>query len=136
MLYSLCYISNAVKLWQQDQLHQLYNSCKLRNRINGITGILIYCEGTFIEVLEGKMDRLHHLFSQIRNDERHDQITLMLDSPIEHRLFNTFRTASLNLSSLKLLNSFELELQRQKPSKYTKKLQAIIKPFFEPAHVF
>ncbi|HLW33226.1 MAG TPA: BLUF domain-containing protein [Aequorivita sp.] len=134
MLHSLCFISNAVDLWPETHLRPFNNLCKLRNRLNGLTGVLIYCEGTFMEVIEGREAKLLSVFSEINNDDRLDQTTLMMNSPIEQRIFDSFYTASKSVNNLKLLYWLELRLQEQAPSKYTKRLQAIIKPFFPLAN--
>ena len=132
MLHSLCYISNAKMLWPKFQLNKLYSFCKQRNKIIGITGVLIYDEGTFIEVLEGEKANVSALFSKIKKDDRHDHITVMLKTQIEHRIFHNFYTASRYVSNQKLLDSLELELQQQESLTYSKKLQAIFKPFSHP----
>lgn len=136
MLYSLCYISNALKLLPQSQLRTLNNFCMERNNALNVTGVLVYVEGTFIEVLEGEKSDLDKIFSEIKIDERHDQITIMFHSPIEHRSFKTYYTASQFSSQQKFLNALESEMQGRDDSKYSKKLRAIFKPFCLPAHTF
>ena len=136
MLHSLCYISNAINLWPQSQLNKLYSFSKQRNKILGITGVLIYHEGTFVEVLEGEKAPLSTLFSKIKMDDRHDQITVMLKTQIAERIFHNFYTASRYVSNQKLMESLEKELQEQKTLKYSKKLEAIFKPFSHPVPIY
>ena len=130
MLYTVCYISNSVQLWQKTHLDSLFSLAKQRNISLDVTGLLLYNEGTFVQVLEGERKVVHSLFSKIKNDKRHNQLTLMMDREIDDRLFNSYQTSSVAFGDLKELTKLESRILLPKTSKYTKSLWAILKPFF------
>ena len=47
----ICYISNAVTLLNSEEMDLLFAQTVINNERQGTTGILIYREGTFIQVL-------------------------------------------------------------------------------------
>lgn len=130
MLHTVCYISNAVSLWQHTQLENLFSYTKKQNVVMDVTGLLLYNEGTFVQVLEGEGKIVHSLFSKIKSDKRHNQITLMMDREIDQRLFNSYQANSVTFGNLKELKKLKLKVQLPKASKYTKSIWAILRPFY------
>ena len=130
MLRTVCYISNAVNLWQHTQLENLFSYTKKQNVLRDVTGLLLYNEGTFVQVLEGEGNIVHSLFSKIKSDKRHNQITLMMDREIDQRLFHSYQTSSIAFGNLKELKKLKSRVQLPKASKYTKSVWAILRPFY------
>ncbi len=130
MLHTVCYISNAVQLWQSDQLDILFSCAKNKNTTKNVTGLLLYSDGTFLQILEGESETVHSLFMKIKNDTRHNQITIMMDREIEQRMFKDYQTGSGVLEDLKELKKLKSRIHLPKASKYTKSLWAILKPFY------
>ena len=52
-MFKLIYVSNARKLLSSDDLLELMTASRHFNETVGITGILLYCEGCFMQLLEG-----------------------------------------------------------------------------------
>ena len=86
-LEQVIYISSATSLMSDDDLSLLLNQARKNNRYLNLTGMLLYCEGSFIQVLEGQKDTLENLFARILRDSRHRNCQLLLRNPIETRLF-------------------------------------------------
>ncbi len=57
------------------------------NEQQNITGILLYANAYFIQVLEGDRNTLLSLYRQIQNDSRHVNVTTILEEPLAERLF-------------------------------------------------
>jgi hypothetical protein len=57
------------------------------NRRLGVTGVLLYAHGGFMQVLEGEAATVAALFEHIQQDKRHCRITVLLDQPIAQRSF-------------------------------------------------
>ena len=53
----------------------------------GITGMLLHIEGSFFQVLEGEEKDVEELFEDIRSDNRHLKITVIIKEPIAERAF-------------------------------------------------
>ena len=69
-------------------LPEIFRLARKQNARDGITGILSYRKGYYIQVLEGSELAVDHLFSKIRNDPRHQQVTVLIDVPISERCFS------------------------------------------------
>jgi hypothetical protein len=53
MLYSLIYVSSAVRAFTAAQLRELLVVCEKNNRRDQVSGMLLYKGGNFMQVLEG-----------------------------------------------------------------------------------
>ena len=62
-------------------LKRLLASSRLRNVEAGLTGILIYDEGTFLQALEGEASSLQTTFARIERDARHKDVTVLMREP-------------------------------------------------------
>ena len=68
---------------------------RARNLSHGITGMLMYLEGNFlhlfegrfIQVLKGSRDEVTAIFQQIKKDKRHHDILLLKEAESESRAF-------------------------------------------------
>ena len=61
----------------------------------GVTGLLIYCDGVFVQVLEGEKPAVEKLFSTISDDNRHDTVDIIAHGEIEERIFPSWEMAYL-----------------------------------------
>lgn len=68
-------------------------SSKRNNEANGITGMLILYKDTFIQMLEGKQEAVYSKFDRIMNDERHDNVLVLFEGPVERRHFPSWKMA-------------------------------------------
>lgn len=67
----------------------------ISNKANGITGILSYGKGAFLQCVEGKKSDVLMLLKSIFNDSRHKDIKVLMCKPIEARYFNDWRMRML-----------------------------------------
>src|SRR3954468_16894005 len=85
MIFYLIYISKAKRLMQEDELVALLNESRNWNNDHGLTGMLLYVEGRFIEqnegrfmqVLEGDERQVKSIFEKIKTDVRHFHIIVL-----------------------------------------------------------
>ncbi|MBD1394437.1 BLUF domain-containing protein [Mucilaginibacter glaciei] len=84
---NIVYVSTAIKPLPKDILMEILVTSRLYNQTHNISGILLYAEGTFIQVLEGDDNEVDHIFGQIITDNRHKNIIKLIDGPINHRSF-------------------------------------------------
>ncbi|MBK5214414.1 MAG: BLUF domain-containing protein [Flavobacteriaceae bacterium] len=129
MLHTLCYISNSVDLWQSPKLEEFFSYVKTKNIFRNITGLLLYNEGTFLQVLEGEIDDINTLLSKIEKDERHNQITVIMHREINHRFFESYQTGLVLYREEKYLKRLKSKLQLPDISKYSQSLKAILQSF-------
>jgi len=79
----LVYISTAYRLMNQDELLDILAVSRKNNQKNKLTGMLLYGEGTFIQVLEGDERTLENAYQTIKADGRHKNIIKMAEGIID-----------------------------------------------------
>lgn len=95
MLYHLIYVSKAVSPLSGEALNYLLQQARRNNEADGITGMLLYVErhmmsqatGRFMQIIEGNETDIISLFEKIRNDPRHNQVTVLKQGNIYERSF-------------------------------------------------
>lgn len=60
----------------------------------GITGLLLFQRGWFLQVLEGPLEVVDDTFDRIRRDARHTDIRTVADLPIAARAFGDWNMAA------------------------------------------
>jgi hypothetical protein len=86
-LCSLAYVSLAVKSMPDDDLKTLLKYARQKNERLGVTGMLLYRDGFFMQALEGEEDTVDTLFERIRRDTRHRDVLQLYREPIRARSF-------------------------------------------------
>lgn len=87
---SLTYRSEAAEVPSASSLEALLRSARSRNHRVGITGMLVYDKGRFLQTLEGPPDAVEHVWSSIRRDPRHRNVTVMSQQIVPARLFSAW----------------------------------------------
>ena len=73
-----------------DDLKTLYSKAKKNNLDYNITGILIYHNGNFLQVLEGLEKDVDCTYKRISLDSRHGNILKVINIEIEQRIFEDY----------------------------------------------
>lgn len=84
-LYHLIYISQARRPLDDADLMILQREAMARNHEVGVTGVLLYGSGKFLQLLEGPREVLAELFGRIALDMRHERTRLLHHGPIKTR---------------------------------------------------
>ncbi len=69
------------------ELQALLATSVRRNRALGVTGMLLYAHGGFMQLLEGKEESVKALFDRVRRDDRHRRVTVLVQGPVAERTF-------------------------------------------------
>jgi Sensors of blue-light using FAD len=86
-MISLTYFSTALEPFSRDELGRLLEHSRAKNAASGLTGMLLYAGGHFIQTLEGTAEGVDGAFSVIQADPRHRSIFIALREEIEERVF-------------------------------------------------
>lgn len=92
-MYCLVYKSVANSLFGYAQIKEMLERARDFNKVNSITGCLLYYEGTFLQYLEGNQIVVLNLFDRIKVDERHSAVNLLCHSHINERKFTSWDMA-------------------------------------------
>ena len=87
-MIQIAYISSATQPMSQPALLDLLQSCREHNADRGVTGMLFYCNGTFLQVLEGEERVIDELLDVIDQDPRHTGIQIIQRKAIQHREYS------------------------------------------------
>jgi hypothetical protein len=77
MPYRLIYASSAVRRLTARELEDILAVARRNNDRLGISGILLYRDGSFIQLLEGSKDAVLERFEAIRADPRHRSVMVL-----------------------------------------------------------
>ena len=81
------YASAATHPFSTDELEKLLEKARANNGRLGVTGMLVYVDGSFFQVLEGDGETVDALLEKIRGDKTHGTFTLIMREPIAKRAF-------------------------------------------------
>ncbi len=87
-MHFLIYTSAANQLMSDLELTDLLSHCRVRNSHDELTGMLLYKDGSFMQVLEGKKENVFRTYARIQKDTRHKDIFLLRERKIESRSFD------------------------------------------------
>lgn len=90
-LIMLSYTSIASHLMTHDELIGLLSHARSNNSQRRVTGMLLYLEGCFFQVLEGEREVVESLYLKIAKDTRHHHVMKLIEEPIEDRGFSDWR---------------------------------------------
>jgi|AntRauTorckE6833_2_1112554.scaffolds.fasta_scaffold26693_2 hypothetical protein len=87
-IYYLVFVSAATRLYNDAELVSLLSKCRANNAKNGITGLLLYHEGNFIEIIEGAQETVERVYNEkIVGDQRHHHMVKLKTGTTAERSF-------------------------------------------------
>jgi hypothetical protein len=92
-VYHVLYRSQATSFPSEAQLQDLLACSRTYNAQHAITGLLLYSDGQFMQLIEGPEQAIHTLFDRIRQDPRHEQVVTLSEGPQAQRWFTDWHMA-------------------------------------------
>lgn len=83
----IVYASRAVEPFDHDRLVQLLTESRANNARDGITGMLVYRDLDFIQILEGPDAAVRALLERIGRDPRHTDVRVLLEEQTSERKY-------------------------------------------------
>jgi hypothetical protein len=99
MLVRLLYCSRAVDT-SAAAIESILAQSRQHNPVTGITGILCYGDGIFLQCIEGGRMQVSELFGDIQRDPRHKDVALLSFEEILERRFGGWAMGQVNVSKL------------------------------------
>ncbi len=103
MLVQLIYVSNRNSTCTEPEIQKILNSCKKNNPGLDVTGVLLYNDKKFLQLVEGEYKTILDTFDRIKKDTRHNNCVMLSCSPIKEKSFSSW-----NMGSKKINNSLEV----------------------------
>ena len=98
MLSQLVYVSNRKQNCSAEEIEKILESCKKNNPPLDITGVLLYSDTKFIQLVEGQAKVIMSLYEKIKKDPRHSNPIMIAYSPINEKSFPSWHMAKRDIS--------------------------------------
>lgn len=95
-LHEIVYVSLASDEMGSEKLDKLLSHCRTHNEKSGVTGVLVYYQREFLQLLEGEATDVLALYERIEGDLRHQQIYKLWDGPIDERSYGKWTMAFID----------------------------------------
>lgn len=100
MLVRLMYASRATDPVGHDELAAIVKMAQTHNHEIGVTGVLCFSGGVFLQALEGGRSAVNTLYNRIAQDKRHRDVVLLNYDEIAERRFASWSMGSVSLARM------------------------------------
>ncbi len=110
-LYALTYLSRAARDLLPEELDSILLQARLFNAAEQITGVLLYGDGRFFQLLEGPEASVLKVFDRVSRAQAHKSIRVLSKGPIAERFFESWHMVFTHLpvSAMQDLSHFAWE---------------------------
>jgi hypothetical protein len=98
-VFFLVYVSAAGTWFSAQELRDLLARSRAHNERDGITGMLLYKNGNFMQVLEGEEAAVRALHARITADRRHHGVLTIDSGTTEKRQFKDWSMGFVDLDA-------------------------------------
>jgi hypothetical protein len=120
-MISLAYVSHASHEMTDDELIAILQVARRTNASLDISGMLLYRDGFFVQVLEGEADKVDPLYEKISRDPRHKNIIMIYRAPITERIFAKWTMGFNRLPESINIDGYDRFLDGSDPDFFTNK---------------
>lgn len=99
MRYAISYVSTATKDLPEQGINDIMNETNEYNKGEEISGILLYNERNFFQLLEGEKEVIEELYEKIFADSRHHNIIKFLEKETFKPSFEGYLTGFITDSN-------------------------------------
>ena len=99
-LFHLGYVSTEAIKFSDEALVALLGEARSANTDRDVTGLLLYREGSFYQVLEGSESAVMATFQDIEGDPRHKEVRVLFNGETDAREFADWKMGFLNLDGV------------------------------------
>jgi hypothetical protein len=95
MPYQIMYSSQATEPMAAPELEKILSDARAGNEARNVTGVLVYVDGVFFQILEGDQAVLRNLIANIARDTRHRSVKVFHEAQVDVRAFESWSMAYL-----------------------------------------
>ena len=111
-LHTIVYMSSLVAPWSEAMIEGIVRHSRERNARDGVTGVLLHCDGSVMQYLEGPKATVQATFRRIANDARHSGLLVVIDAPASDRTFPSWVMGHLEVTRSEFLQLESAEWRR------------------------
>ncbi|GAB3227519.1 BLUF domain-containing protein [Spirosoma arcticum] len=108
MEHCIVYFSFSVNPFSQEDITTILEESRRNNAEHDITGVLLYMNGSIVQILEGQQKVIEDLLGRIKKDSRHKEVAQVFSRPIKARLFPDWSMGYETVTSRELANIKEI----------------------------
>jgi len=86
-VHELIYRSRATGPFDRAEISRILATARRVNAENGVTGLLLYSDDAFLQVLEGEEAAVRETFGRIQADPRHAEVTVLAEGARDGRAY-------------------------------------------------
>lgn len=110
-LIHLIYSSAAATNFTEAEVTSVLAAARSKNSVHDVSGMLLFVDGSFLQVLEGPTNAVDAIFETISSDSRHSQIVTIIRETIARRDFSDWsmgyaKATPRELAEISGLNDF------------------------------
>jgi hypothetical protein len=99
-IFQLAYLSKASPGFNEiADIDEILKVARSRNKGAEVTGIMIYREGWFVQLLEGDAEKVKQIYGSIASDIRHRNLSLLVRQRSPERIFPDWSMAFYRLDA-------------------------------------
>ncbi len=87
LMRTIAYTSNATREINDVDLRDLFARAAEFNATHDVTGLLVFSDGNFLQTIEGFDDNVQAVYERIQRDLRHTITSVLIDEPIQRRMY-------------------------------------------------
>lgn len=130
----LMYVSAARGRPATADLNAILAVARRNNAAAQVTGMLVYLDQGFLQILEGPHDSVQKIYDQIAKDERHTGLLVLMDHDVPARLFADwsmgFEQLTPGQSNASVFALTRDALQHKVPREGAPEIAALLHTFF------
>lgn len=100
MLVQLVYTSAYAQPISLDEARAIARGARKTNAQHGITGMLMFGHGHFLQVIEGGSEAVNDLYHRIAQDPRHEKLRILSYRAIDERAFGCWSMAHVDATTI------------------------------------
>ncbi len=87
VIHQILYVSAASDKIDDAEIDRILEVARARNTASGITGVLLFRAGIFLQLLEGERAAVEQLYGKIEKDSRHNHLIKILSADNKERIY-------------------------------------------------
>lgn len=103
-VYQLLYVSSANRTVDEADLLEIMDQARKNNKKNDITGLLLFADGSIVQLLEGDKELVESTYESISRDPRHTGIIRLVSEYSESRDFADWSMGFQRIESKSLID--------------------------------
>jgi hypothetical protein len=130
MKHTICYTSKAIDGLGTDSVEMIFLSTQQNNYAKGISGVLLFGLGSFLQVLEGDKKQVLDLYENtIAQDPRHKELFEIINRPTDASIFEDYNSTFNIIKTPQEYEQLRKYLQHNRGNSTIEKLERLIQPF-------